>query len=501
MVVFRKYTVMKPSKWVFGLSVVMTFISVINLRPLMTTQVKIMLVNENHFVENKSTTADNIHISEKVTPFSNRLSKYVPVKQIILEGNDSNATVISDIPGIMISTVMNLHHNETMTIPVWDSIDKTKLVSGGICHHPVMSHKYKGPCGSQRFAADRCCLGALSSGAEQTYSGVKFCAQNSTVYDKVQRLALDELNAYPVEYASDSQVDLNCDICQIIHKAASFKKKRIAIVGDSLQHQLITGLECELSRRGFNISKWRILEWPQRPGPKKWRYGVKHQECANITLPLWMVDLDPLRDKSISHHVELCLFRHYRPHLDMQEHRTIAAMSDIMLINYGVHYVPKDFKDFKSSLEALFLEFKTNVTDCTLIYRETSAQHFNNVGGEFNTNLNLQNHSCVPHTNTTYENGWRPRRNIFHQAAMSQNFSVVDAYGNVQQLNTNRIHLGKNENEVIFLPFYNFSAELHDMHSRNGRDCTHFCYTPFTWYPIWRQLRIAIDRIATRSSI
>jgi hypothetical protein len=59
--------------------------------------------------------------------------------------------------------------------------------------------------------------------------------------------------------------------------------------------------------------------------------------------------------------------------------------------------------------------------------------------------------------------------------------------------------------EIAILPYYNFSAKLHDLHiildidsAKNKTEyrgeCTHFCSTPFLWLPLWRSFRLAMDR-------
>jgi hypothetical protein len=48
--------------------------------------------------------------------------------------------------------------------------------------------------------------------------------------------------------------------------------------------------------------------------------------------------------------------------------------------------------------------------------------------------------------------------------------------------------------ELVVLPYFNFTAPHAKMHPRYGEDCTHFCSSPFMYYPIWRSLRFALDR-------
>jgi hypothetical protein len=47
--------------------------------------------------------------------------------------------------------------------------------------------------------------------------------------------------------------------------------------------------------------------------------------------------------------------------------------------------------------------------------------------------------------------------------------------------------------ELVILPQRQFLLPLHDLHSSDGQDCTHFCSSPDLFLPAWRSLRIAMD--------
>jgi hypothetical protein len=114
------------------------------------------------------------------------------------------------------------------------------------------------------------------------------------------------------------------------------------------------------------------------------------------------------------------------------------------------------------------------------MYRETSAQHFDNDGGEWSDRFNGNdgdNIVCTPITGTVK---WRTR--MFKEVAKNSGYSVVDSF-----------HQPKVKKEVVFLPFFDWSSKLISL--KDGQDCTHFCYTPHMWYPMWRHVRIALDRM------
>jgi hypothetical protein len=47
------------------------------------------------------------------------------------------------------------------------------------------------------------------------------------------------------------------------------------------------------------------------------------------------------------------------------------------------------------------------------------------------------------------------------------------------------------KNELIYLPYRGYAVPLHYIHPG---ECTHYCHHPHIWLPIWRSLRIAMDR-------
>jgi hypothetical protein len=252
----------------------------------------------------------------------------------------------------------------------------------------------------------RCCIGATSAGSHQQFFGHSntTCTQNITAYNRVRDLALHELNSSPID-ATIQNVNgsfLECDLCRIVQIVSTLKHRRIAIVGDSVQTQLFTGLECELFRRGFNISDWKIDAWKELPPPPNrtaWKYGVKDQQCFNVTVPVWMSNFGSQRPQ-----VEVCNFQHYRPYLNMKQHKQIADTSDIMVIDYGLHFLTdqidssgaNEMVEYESSLNALLNMFK-DAPDCHLMYRETSAQHFDRDGGDFSLQDSFKSQTCMPH--------------------------------------------------------------------------------------------------------
>lgn len=119
-----------------------------------------------------------------------------------------------------------------------------------------------------------------------------------------------------------------------------------------------------------------------------------------------------------------------------------------------------------------------------LIWRETSAQHFQNSGGEYSLPTYGKPCRAISPEDSVY--GWREP--IVRQAAIDANFRVGTADVSLLQTSTET-----DEIDFFIAPFANFTRDLHDLHNTNSKDCTHYCHTPIWSTPLWRSVRLAID--------
>eukprot|EP00521_Asterionellopsis_glacialis_P007668 CAMPEP_0195287782 /NCGR_PEP_ID=MMETSP0707-20130614/4704_1 /TAXON_ID=33640 /ORGANISM="Asterionellopsis glacialis, Strain CCMP134" /LENGTH=468 /DNA_ID=CAMNT_0040347569 /DNA_START=1589 /DNA_END=2995 /DNA_ORIENTATION=- len=403
------------------------------------------------------------------------------------------------IPEKMRAVVLDLSPDESK---VTDQLEMKPLPEMRQCHSSRVN---------TNDLNERCCIGALSAGAHQSFNGGNAsCLQTLSDYNRVREMTMDELSFNPLYGRTHSNSThqnetlladgrssmLNCDVCRIIQIVSTLKHKRISIAGDSLQRQLFDGMECELFRRGFNMSEWTVEHWPEDPPDPfdqyhtGWKYGVNIKECFNVTLPDWMRP----HHHNQSDHVEICSYGHYRPYPGLVQHQKIVNSSDIMLIDYGLHFLmdePKEKDEYRSSIKDL-IKLMKNTPDCKIIYRETTAQHFDREGdGEFSWKDSAKTGSCVPHYgNSSILLGITPRRKLLYEAAESQGYSVVDPRGNTLFSSNSSIP----GHEVAFIPFWNFTSKLSFLHA-NNTDCSHFCYTPHLWYSTWRHLRNVLERL------
>jgi len=202
----------------------------------------------------------------------------------------------------------------------------------------------------------------------------------------------------------------------------------------------------------------------------------------------------------------------------MKQHLHITKTSDVMVIDYGLHFTRHQLDDYKTSLKALLKMFKDNIisstpiattassdiSGCHLIYRETSAQHFDQPDGHYKSlNNGKFNLKCVPHSGNSSlsPGGVTARTQTLVHAAESEGYALLDPYGNILN-NIVTSEFGDDDDEahhhhrheLTLLPFWNFTSKLSYLHGI-GNECTHFCYSPHLWVTSWRHLRNALDRL------
>jgi hypothetical protein len=170
----------------------------------------------------------------------------------------------------------------------------------------------------------------------------------------------------------------------------------------------------------------------------------------------------------------------------MLEISEMASKYEVVMLNFGLHWNWPDRPDYETSMTALFNTTKAgNIS--LLAFQEVSAQHFNATAGEWASTSN----TCVslPTENRTLMSSdrFQWRQHVLHASAVQAGYKVVVA----TDVSLPRPKPKGGDDELVILPFYNFTVPLFDLHPN---ECTHYCSTPFLWMTIWRSLRVAMDR-------
>jgi len=278
--------------------------------------------------------------------------------------------------------------------------------------------------------------------------------------------------------------------------------------GDSTMNQMVDALDCELRRRGYTVVA-AMKNWRRQEG-LFWRRGIGAVHRIRVWPPT-------VAAGTSGPPVVLRFYIMYRPlEKNSSEIHHIMERSDVLVFDHGVHYTFEQRGDFLSEMTDLLgtLLQETNKNSTSDIgggdhispttaatrpklvaWRETVSQHFDTPTGDFSHYIKgLED--CVehPYLNATAH---PPGKLSWYQeymmrAARELDIDVVNA-GNATLSHSigSRPSL---HSSLVVLPFTKFTRPLHYLHPGKS-DCTHICYTPFIWMPVWRALRRAIDAV------
>jgi hypothetical protein len=326
-----------------------------------------------------------------------------------------------------------------------------------------------------------CCLGSSSTGRMVSFRS-DLC-NNTDVYDRVQNYTESYLQglALPDSYATQP-----CDLCQIVDQLI-MHNFTLTFQGDSLTRQTVVGLECELRRRGYQVQVNRA-RWAKRPKHSPKGRGRKFGITDTVDLRVSLLSDQVKGTISSILHVpgavgRIQYYAIYRPFPDMIEASQIVDNSVILVFDHGLHYTPFESYYFGEDTTALLQTFKGKNLKL-LAWRETSSQHWNATGGHYSSRLVSIRDGCVPMPRDGREGFRWP---ILRTCAERVGMTVLNALA----ANFSSQPVSRSDHELVILPFRDFTSELHYLHPN---ECSHFCSTPHLWLPIWRSLRLAMDR-------
>lgn len=311
---------------------------------------------------------------------------------------------------------------------------------------------------------EKCCIGSLSAGGSSVYRRTYRCALGPEAVEESRLQVMDMLYHHgPLRLSS--QTSQHCDACRMVDIALQHNFT-IAFTGDSVQHQVWDAFVCELRKHNYHLD---IVT--ERRDHEKGQVGVRYIETVKI-------------QHAASFSVVLARFyAQYRPLTpeNMTEIHEISQWTDILIMNFGVHWRHHEHIQYHHHMKTVFEALKQH-SFALLAWRETTAQHFNNPGGEF---IRIGS-TCAPLATNDTLLGWR--ESLVQRAAQEMGYQITIsdetmAYSSAPE----------EGHELFVLPFFNFTSSLHYLRPIGGGDCTHFCSNPFVWKPLWRSLRLALD--------
>ena len=325
-------------------------------------------------------------------------------------------------------------------LPSKDNPDHTALLpfekesmSGTSCNPPLGTPQ-------------RCCVGATSAGGDLHWKKGT-CA--GTNYN----------NLPPIDFSF---------VRTLIATLAQLNK-RLVIVGDSIMYQVVAGLECTWLRAGCTASNRSI----KRTTSGFWKYGVHSIEQWNVTCGTHRAP-------------PITFFLQYRPQADLTEIDEQLSKADIYVFNTGLHYLKKEVDGvFRNETKAWLrrvLEWASVSPQSRYVFmRETTAQHRDSLGGEWDTSMNTT--QCVPlRWDATQARNWR--NNAVRHWSERVGFDLSPPSKNKND-KTVRLH---------WLPLYESTVPRYALHPGFSTKCepTHYCQHPAMWQWVWSNFTMGL---------
>lgn len=305
-----------------------------------------------------------------------------------------------------------------------------------------------------------CCIGSIAGGGGVTFEPAA-CDRGVEAYSSAHTHAFDTLGKHPLVFKDGKGTGpsvVRCDACRITDILLE-TNWTLAFQGDSITRQTFFGLECELRRRGYHVSV-NVTVVPNKTSP--WRVGMtKWYELKVSKTPI--DDVDSIQ---LQHTATIRYYGMYRPDLDSEEIKEIAASNDILIFDHGLHYGAWSGTEFIDDMTRMMQMITNSSTPMQLLaWRETSAQHFNTSGGHYVPPLENR---CVP-----------------------MDAADVEGHNIMGEMMKNVTNNTGTEKLLTVFPFRAYTSQLLALHTNS--DCSHFCSSPSLWLPLWRSIRIALD--------
>ncbi len=351
----------------------------------------------------------------------------------------------------------------------------------------------------------QCCLGATSNGGGLTYSASVGCNLDKGLKGRASPGPLHSQRYWSrfelVFEVAGGPVQALFELPDVL--AALPDGSRVAILGDSVMHQVFDGLMCAASRDArVKITALRqyprVLTW--------WIFGAGERVEADIELAA--EPGAPPRRYSVVHH------REYRWAPDGLTIMEMCKNVDVLLFNFGSHWnVQSEFRD-DLPLLAQWVDEHCVAHGVQVVFRGSGTQHFITPNGLYNTNTEAflgvlrrdgMNESEIealqqqPNWSDTFTAGCGPLSQHWDKPESNydwRNRAVVRAFAQ-RGFGVAMTPWGKNttgcaetgRKTLFYVPFGEVTMDRHDMHVK---ECTHYCSSPTMWNPIADGLFLAV---------
>jgi hypothetical protein len=327
----------------------------------------------------------------------------------------------------------------------------------------MLSKGYK-RCQPPKGVHKTCCPGSFSRGGEVTAQFREDCSHAD--FEQIHHAARQFADSWPAQSNT-------CDICRIV-EILRRRNEPLIVMGDSMTMQAYDGLHCELERRQYLVESSDTM----RP---LWTSGwgnIKGNSTLIVKSPTWA------QGEFVIVHL---FFVYSVPLVIAEEAAEINQAGGILWFNFGLHDGGNRLSKLESDMRSFFAALKANSTFSLVLFRETTAQHYDTPSGLYH----FLPHRSLECSSLEWTGEVGRRDQAVRNAALAVGYDLVSP---------ERAMFG-DRNKMVVLPFHNYTAELHAGHPNDHGpynnitrgECTHLCSTPLLWVPLWRTLRIALD--------
>jgi len=338
---------------------------------------------------------------------------------------------------------------------------------------------------NRSYLYGQCCLGSMTGGGSSSWQPtLSSCGISSKI---------------PVPYFTHWKTNQMHDFSKIGEALAN--DSRITLVGDSIQNQMYEALLCAMLRR----DEWTVLN--QSDSGRVW------QRCCYGMARVLNTTLVHTKSEKVLH---VDLYREYK-----MSYKTIltdvCAISDVVVFSYGIHmnsqsnHKLREVPSIASTIRKCLLKFPK----LTVIWRETTPQHFLQPGGHWKmyskkfppaTNVRPKdflanvsdslgyNKSCedwdcqsevtqrnmkctkISYLDEDLERNWRGKE-VYKQFKKVFSLSVTSTLTEDSKKSEHDFSRPR----VYFIPVFDLFEPLWNFHPG---ECTHYCYTPLIWQPV-----------------
>ena len=323
------------------------------------------------------------------------------------------------------------------------------------------------------------------------------------------------------------------NIGNVLNLMKSHGSNTILMIGDSVTEQSTWDASCGLQRLGFTIKYYCTQSRRDESCEMTDERDVLHTPSFRIEYPI-----KGNNETILNAHVPYFNIKRIKVEMTGDyKHDMISYFASsvnttgklLIIFNTGLFYnMPlsqsNEYREkYKNEASEVIKSLAIHAKNHTILFRETSAQHFRSNTGLYysgmqfgnadneireiqknltkiknkhqnkltdeirDTTLDNQNDDDLSISSTSSDS----LKNSLHEI-MNDFYSCQPIQSKLNNWRNDVLHEIVNElkvsHSVGIIPFFNITAPRYELHTQFGYDCTHFCKSPMLWLPMWEEI-------------